>query len=176
MATVSGELTGELPSTVSALARGELQVLTTALDVQSDGTLYTPFPKENIASVDLTDASLNIRKTFDIDIANNQIAGASLVTITLPVGESYLPFTDERYTLIRSDGLIEVLTADKFAFSADGRELQIRNLGANDTGAKLTVTVQKRKVKSKKKIRTSLKINIKTNSFKTLSMLLLKLL
>ena len=153
VATVAGELTGELPSTVSALARGELQVLTTALDVQSDGTLYTPFPKENIASVDLTDASLNIRKTFDVDIANNQIAGASLVAITLPVGESYLPFTDERYTLIRSDGLIEVLTADKFEFSADGRELQIRNLGANDTDAKLTVTVQKRKVKSKKKIK-----------------------
>ena len=63
------------------------------MDEQSDGTLYTPFPKENIASVDLTDAFLNIRKTFSVDITNNQIAGASLVTITLPVGESYLPFT-----------------------------------------------------------------------------------
>ena len=61
--------------------------------------------------------------------------------------------TDERYTLIRSDGLIEVLTADKFTISSDGRELQIRNLGADDTEAQLTVTVQKRSVKSKKKIK-----------------------
>ena len=151
--TVPGEVEGELPSTIFSMATGELQVLTTGLDTQSDGTLYTPFPKENIASVDLTDALLSIRKTFEVDIANNQIAGASLITITLPDGESYLPFTDERYTLIRSDGLIEVLTADKFTISADGRELQIRNLGADDTGAKLTTTVQKRNVKSKKKIK-----------------------
>ena len=135
------------------MATGELQVLTSALDVQSDGTLYTPFPKENIASVDLTDSSLTIRKSFTIDIASNQIAPASLIALTLPVGESYLPFTDERYTLTRSDGLIEVLTADRFSFSSDGREIQIRNLGANDTGATLTVSVEKRKVKSKKKIK-----------------------
>ena len=153
MTTVPGEVEGELPSTIFSMDKGELQVLTTGLDTQSDGTLYTPFPKENIASVDLTDSLLSIRKTFEVDITNNQIAGASLITITLPDGESYLPFTDERYTLIRSDGLIESLTADKFTISADGRELQIRNLGADDTGAKLTVTVQKRKVKSKKKIK-----------------------
>jgi hypothetical protein len=153
VATVPGEVEGQLPSTVSALARGELQVLTSTLDVQSDGTLYTPFPKENIASVDLTDSSLTIRKSFTIDITSNQIAPASLIALILPVGESYLPFTDERYTLTRSDGLIEVLTADRFSFSADGREIQIRNLGANDTGATLTVSVEKRKVKSKKKIK-----------------------
>jgi len=151
--SVDGEVEGTLPTSAFTLAQGELKILTTALDVQSDGTLYTPFPKENIASVDLTDAFLNIRKTFEIDITNNQIASASLVTITLPVGESYLPFTAERYTLTRSDGLIEVLTSDKFSFSADGREIQIRNLGADDTNAKLTVTVQKRKVKSKKKVK-----------------------
>ena len=58
--------------------------------------------------------SLNIRKTFELILLIIKLLAASLITITLPVGESYLPFTDERYTLIRSDGLIEVLTADKF--------------------------------------------------------------
>ena len=153
VASVEGEVVGTLPSTTFTMAQGELKILTSALDISSDNTLYTPFPKQNIAAVDLTDASLSIRKTFTIDIAANQIAGSSLITLTLPEGESYLPFTDERYTLTRSDGLIEVLTADKFTFSSNGREIQIRNLSNDDTGAKLTVTVEKRKVKSKKKVK-----------------------
>ena len=151
--SVDGEVEGTLPSSDFTLAQGELKILTTSLDVQSDGTLYTPLPKENISSVDLTDSFLSIRKSFTVEISNNQFTSDTLLVLTLPDGESYLPFTDERYTLTRSDGLIEVLTADKFSFSANGRELQIRNLGANDNRATLTVTIEKRKVKAKKKIK-----------------------
>ena len=64
--------------------------------------LFIHHSLRRILPVDLTDSLLSIRKTFEVDINNKEIAAASLITITLPEGESYLPFTDERYTLIRS--------------------------------------------------------------------------
>ena len=43
--------------------------------------------------------------------------------------------------MIRSDGTTEPLTRDKISFASDGKVIRIRNLGADDTGAKLIVTV-----------------------------------
>ena len=130
----------------------DFELVTTNLDTSSDNTLYTRFPKENIATVDLTDATLTIRKTFTVSIANGQLSAVSVTDTTLPDGEVYLPFTSTRYSLIRSNGVTEPLTRDKIAFASDGKVIRIRNLGADDTGAKLIVTVSKSKVKSKKKL------------------------
>ena len=87
----------------------DFELVTTNLDVSSDNTLYTRFPKENIATVDLTDATLIIRKTFTVNIQNRQLTPTSIVDATLPEGEVYLPFTSTRYSLIRSDGTTETL-------------------------------------------------------------------
>ena len=54
--------------------------------------------------------------------------------------------------MIRSDGT-RTSTADKFTFSADLRELQIRGLGSDNTGAQLVTTVEKEIIKAKKKIK-----------------------
>ena len=135
----------------------DFELVTTNLDVSSDNTLYTRFPKENIATVDLTDATLIIRKTFTVNIQNRQLTPTSIVDATLPEGEVYLPFTSTRYSLIRSDGTTETLTRDKISFASDGKEIRIRNLGTDDTGAKLIVTVSKSSIKSKKKIVNSVK-------------------
>ena len=59
--------------------------------------------------------------------------------------------------MIRSDGTTETLTRDKISFASDGKEIRIRNLGTDDTGAKLIVTVSKSSIKSKKKIVNSVK-------------------
>ena len=75
----------------------------------------------------------------------------------MPVGETYLSYSDERYALIRSDGSTETLSSDKFGFSADRRELQIRGLGSNNEGAQLIVTVEKTKPKAKKKVKNRVK-------------------
>ena len=39
------------------------------------------------------------------------------------------PFDDERYTLIRSDGTTETLTADKMSLTGGGTLLQFFDLG-----------------------------------------------
>ena len=143
--TVTGIVEGKLPS--STLQVTDLHVLKTKLEPSSDNTLYTKLPKNNISSVDLTNAVLSIRKSFTVNIASNQLSAE----ITAPENGTFLPFDEERYSLIRSDGSIELLTSDRFAFINGGEKLQIYNLGSNDTGATLTTTIRKIKPKAKAK-------------------------
>jgi hypothetical protein len=143
--TVTGIVQGKLPT--STLAVTDLKVLTTSLESSSDNTLYTKLPKNNISSVDLTNAVLSIRKSFTVNIASNQLSAA----VVAGTNETFLPFDEERYSLIRSDGSTELLTSDRFAFISGGTQLQIFNLGSNDTGATLTTTIRKIKPKAKEK-------------------------
>ena len=149
VATVTGIAGGKLPTAVTNVT--DLKVLTTPLDPSTDNTLYTPLPKENIESVNLTDAILTIRKTFNVNIASNKLSTA----ITADDNEVFLPFTPSRYSLIREDGTTEELTADKFTITAPGGKstLQINGLGSNDTGSTLIASLRKRKPKAKVKVR-----------------------
>ena len=144
---VAGISSGFLPSTNLSIT--DLKVLTTELSSVSDNTLYTPLAKSNISNVDLTDASLTIRKTFTVNISSNQLS----TQIEAGTNETFLAFDEERYLLTRSDGGTETLTSDKFDIGADGTTLQIRNLGSNDTGATLVATLKKLKPKAKVKIK-----------------------
>jgi hypothetical protein len=143
--TVTGIVQGKLPT--STLAVTDLKVLTTSLESSSDNTLYTKLPKNNISSVDLTNAVLSIRKSFIVNIASNQLSAA----VVAGTNETFLPFDEERYSLTRSDGSTELLTSDRFAFISGGAQLQIFNLGSNDTGATLVTTLRKTKPKAKEK-------------------------
>ena len=149
VATVTGIFGGKLPSSNTDV--NDFKVLTTPLDPSTDNTLYTPLPKENIESVNLTDAILTIRKTFNVNIASNKLSSA----ITADDNEIFLPFTPSRYSLIREDGTTEELTADKFTITSPGGKstLQINGLGSNDTGSTLIATIRKRKPKAKIKVR-----------------------
>ena len=155
VSTITGTVDGALPT--SSFTTSDLEIVTTQLDPSSDNTLFTQLPQQHISSVDLTDGRIQIRKTFSVTIANNQLDSTSTAAITLPVGETYLTYSDERYALIRSDGSTESLSSDKFGFSADRRELQIRGLGSNNEGAQLIVTVEKTKPKAKKKVNNRVK-------------------
>jgi hypothetical protein len=143
--TVTGIVQGKLPT--STLAVTDLKVLTTSLESSSDNTLYTKLPKNNISSVDLTNAVLSIRKSFIVNIASNQLSAA----VVAGTNETFLPFDEERYSLTRSDGSTELLTSDRLLFISGGTQLQIFNLGSNDTGATLTTTIRKIKPKAKEK-------------------------
>jgi hypothetical protein len=140
---VTGVASSVLPST--SLSVTDLQILTTGLEVSTDNTLYTKLPKNNISSVDLTSASLTIRKSFTVNISGNQLS----TPVSAGTNETFLPFDEERYSLIRSDGTTEVLTSDKFAFISGSTQLQIYNLGSNNTGATLVTTLTKSKPKAK---------------------------
>jgi hypothetical protein len=151
VSTVSGIAEGQLPA--SQLEVVDFKVLTTNLVNSNDNTLYTKLSKNNISSVSLTNAILNIRKSFTVNISSNELS----VPVTASNNETFLPFDEERYALIRSDGSFEVLTSDKFAFIDGGRQLQIYNLGSNDIGATLITTL--RKIKPTSKVKRKNRVN-----------------
>jgi hypothetical protein len=151
VSTVSGVVEGKLPLTDLEIT--DLKVLSTILATSSDNTLYTKLPKNNISNVDLTNANLTIRKSFTVNISSNELS----VPVSAGTNEFFLPFDEERYSLIRSDGSTELLTSDRFAFIDGGRQLQIYNLGSNDTGATLTTTL--RKINPKAKVKRKNRVN-----------------
>jgi len=156
--TVTGICDGALPS--STISVTDLKVLTTKLQNTPDNSnsLFSSLPKNNIKSVDLSDSSLIIRKEFDISITSSQTN-----TITAGDDEVFLPFDEERYILIRSTGIIEPLSSDKFNFTNGSKNLKIIGLGAtNDATCKLVCTLRKSNVKQKvknKKIVESIVVN-----------------
>ena len=141
---------GALPSTNINVR--DFTVVKTKLENTSGGntanneSLYSLMPKRNVESVDFTNSSLIIRKGFDVNITNN-----STGAILADTNESFLPFDEERYTLIRSDGTFETLTKDKFNISENNSQLIINGLGSNDVGAKLTTSLRKSRVSAKVK-------------------------
>ncbi len=143
--TVTDICDGGLPATAATLY--DVEVIGTKLVSSSDNTLYSALPRANISTVNLEDSYIIIRKSETVTIAGNQLA----TPITAGVNETFQPFDEERYSLIRSDGSTELLTADKFGFSAASTSLQIYNLGAADGAARLTYTLKKTKPKAKKK-------------------------
>jgi hypothetical protein len=149
--TVTGVAEGRLPTALLNVT--DLKVLTTVSVSSDDDTLYTPLPKSNVSSLDLTNASLVIRKSFTVNIASNQLS----VPVSAGTNETFLPFDEERYSLIRSNGSTEVLTSDRFAFIDGGKQLQIFNLESDDTGAILITTL--RKIKPTSKIKRKNRVN-----------------
>ena len=143
--TVAGIVEGKLPTTTLQVT--DLKLLASTLSPSSDNILYTRLPKNYISSVDLTNSTLNIRKTFIVNIVSNELS----VPVNAGTNETFLSFDDNRYSLIRSDGSTELLTSDKFSFINGGAQLQIYNLGSNNTGATLTATLRKIKPKAKSK-------------------------
>ena len=145
--TVTGVCFGTLPS--SQIQVTDFKFIGTKLAESRDNTLYTELPTTNIATVDLTDSYITIRRTFEVDISNNQFSAQ----VQSGANEVFEPFDDERYSLIRSDGTTEVLTADKMSLTAGGTLLQFFDLGSADTGAQLVATLRKNKPTIKQKIR-----------------------
>ncbi len=165
VATVSGICNGGLPtvSTASGISSAkpykevsDLKVLSTKFDVSTDDTLFTRTARSNVANVDLTGASVVIRKTFSVNISSGKL---ETPLPTLPTNESFQPFTPKRYSLIGADGNIHELTSDQFDFGS-GNTCQIRGLidpPAANKGATLIATVKKQKPKAKEKIRNRVK-------------------
>ena len=162
VATVTGVTEGALFATQgSSLEVPDLTLVTTPFEKSFDNALFTRMPKENISDVDISSATLNIRKTFDVTIghSNNQLTSA----ITAGTNETFLPFDEERYSLIRKDGTQETLTSDKFTFTSGNAILQISNVGADlssNQDATLVATLAKTKptakIKRKERVNTQL--------------------
>jgi hypothetical protein len=146
--TVTGVCEGKLPE--SDISVTDLSSLITNYLPSVNNTLFTPLSKQNVSEVDLSNSNLVIRKNFTLNIVNN-----STENISAESNEIFLPYDEERYSLMTSDGTIEPLSSDKFIISPDGKNLQIVGLNVvNDTGARLIATLRKSNIKSKIKKRS----------------------
>jgi len=144
--SVTGVCNGALPS--AQLDISNVKIVGGSIAQRDDNNLFTVLPKMHNATVDLTDSFIVIRKTYEVDITNNQFTSQ----VQSGLNETFMPFDDERYTLIRSDGTTEVLTSDKMSLTGGGTLLQFFDLGTNNSGAQLVATLKKTKPVAKKKI------------------------
>ena len=148
--TVTNVVQGRLPI-ASTITATDFRVVRTNLADSSDNTLYTELPKENIASVDLTDASLSIRKVY-----SGETIAAHRVANQLASGEdqTFLPFDEERYAVIASDGITEEINSSNFVFGNGMTTLDIVGLRLEtDAGnVEVVTTLKKLKPTSKTKI------------------------
>ena len=160
--TVNGVASGAIPTAATSIS--DLKVIAGNLGVSDDSTLYTKMPKSNISNVDLSNATLTIRKTQQVNIVDNKLSTAVLSE----PNETFLPFTPERYTLIRSDGTTEKLTSDKVKINSGSNQLEIVNL-EHDDEATLVTTLAKIKPKSKNKIKNRVNSIIIDKSVKSAS-------
>jgi hypothetical protein len=151
--SVAGVCSGFLPT--SPLTPGDFTILSSSLLSSIDDSLYTVLPKRNISSVDLTDSRITIRRQYDVTIANNQTS-----TVSCQLNEKFLSFDEERYVLIREDGVTEPLSSDKVKIdrTANPETLTIVGLNAtSSTRAKLITTIERSKVKNKIKNKSRVK-------------------
>ena len=141
--TVTNLNDGGLPT--QTISPTDFAVIGARFQSSSDNTLYTPLPKSFIGSVDLESSSLSIKKEFSVTVTAN-----ATNSIQSGENETFLPYDEERYVLINSQGGFEELTPDKFQFSNGNRELRI--FGVNVSGpARLIATLNKINVTSKVK-------------------------
>ena len=158
VATVTGVVDGKLPAT--KLDVSDFRVVATSLENSGENSLYTEIPRENVAEIDLSESQLIIRKTFDVNISNNQLSSPVLTS----TNETFLPFSAARYDLIKKDGTTEVLTEDKVKISAGGGQLEIKNLSDGTDDATLVTTIKKLKPKSKVKLKNRVNSIVIDNS------------
>jgi len=148
--SVTGVNNGALPTSQETGA--QFRILETKIqdsngsgNEASNEALFSVFPKKNIESVDLTSANLVIRKQFTTSISAN-----STPVINADPNEVFLPFDEERYILMRSDGTTEALTADKVTLTNGSTSIQIAGLSATtDSGTILIATLRKSNITNK---------------------------
>ena len=112
-----------------------------------DNALTTPLSRRNIASLDVTNTTIQLRKQYsDITVANSQFtspdAGANLF---------FQPFDEERYFISYNDESIEPLKESQVEIAADKKTVTFVGLSSVAGKANLFGTVLKSKVTTKQK-------------------------
>lgn len=142
--SVSGVNSGGLPTTTTT-TNSLLKGVSTLLN-SKESFFFAELQNPNVASVDVSNGEIVYRKSYSVTVASNGLTATleSDTDITLE------PFDEEDYSLVFSDGTIETLTSNQFTITS-GRTLTLVNLSRNGS-ATLTVTLRKRRLKSRKKI------------------------
>ena len=149
VSTVTGIIDGELAGGSGGSTQDipSMTLVKTPMPSAQETSLYTLMPKQFISDVDLTDATLTIRKIYNVNIVGGQLDNA----IDAGSNETWLPFDEERYSLTRADGTTVVLTDNMFEYTGGSTRLQINTGGADSSGCTLTATLSKTKIAAKVK-------------------------
>lgn len=147
---------GTLPSS-GIISVNDLKKVT--LEVKNNNTkLYSKLNHEIISSLDLTSSSIYLRKT----IGPISITDATVYEVSVFEGITdniLIPFDEEAYTLVYSDGTIEKLNSQKLFPNVDSSNspaqgrITLRNLSQSSLNGNsyLTVTYQKLNCRTRKK-------------------------
>ena len=126
--SVTGVCNGALPTSVETVQN--LELITTKQaggkgsgNISGNDALFTTLPKVNIESVNLVGSDITIRRQYNTSITDNSTA-----SITARENEVFLPYDEERYTLIRSNGNTEILSEDRFSLTNGSTTLTINGL------------------------------------------------
>jgi hypothetical protein len=134
-------------STSSAqINTSEFSIRSSKIVNTSDNSFTTKLSEINISTIDTENTDITLKRQYNIA----SFSGNVITAPTLDTDYIYEPYSQARYTLTYSNGVIENLTEDKFKFSNGFKNLEIRNLSVSSgSNATLLVTLKKGKVKEK---------------------------
>ena len=151
---VTGVCEGDIPvAGVSTESTFSIQV-PSIINLQKSG-LFSPLPKKNISSVDVSNATLQINRQI-----TGQNASGNVITMTSGAGLDgtaginsafYEPFDVERYSVVYSNGVVETLTSDQVTITNNGNDIKFSGLSASSTNTTVNVTLKKVGLDSKSK-------------------------
>ena len=113
----------------------------------NDNTITTPLNHKNIASLDVTNTTVQFRKQYSgINVSSNSFTSPDAGTNLF-----FQPFDEERYFISYADGSIEPLQASQMSLSANKKTVTFVGLSKASGKANLFATVLKGTVVTKKK-------------------------
>ena len=137
---------GSLPSTTFTV--NDIRILRSTIRDRKLSDLLAPLPKNFISNVDLSQAELTVRKQYNVTVSSGTIS----VTESDP-NLYFEPFeAPEDYMLYdaSSGGGIETITSGKVAVSLDAKTLTISGITSVTGAARLSATLKKQNINSKK--------------------------
>ncbi len=116
--------------------------------------LYTKLPNQNISSVDLSYSSLVVSsQTTNASSDNSGVITLNLSNFGVDSNlYSFMPFDEERYSVIYNNGTVYNLTSDKFSLSLNSKQINIYGLDPNETNIRVNATLIKSNIQSKNKV------------------------
>ena len=91
-----------------------------------DNSFTTPVSRRNVASLDVTNTTLQLRKQYsDITVANSQFTSPDAGTNLF-----FQPFDEERYFISYNDGSVEPLKESQVEIAADSKTVTFVGLSS----------------------------------------------
>ncbi len=153
---VTGVSLGAVASNTDSIDIFKISTKIANTNTGDDNYLFTRLPKKVVSTVDTSNSELSFRKRFDTTVTPDATGGRiTILPSQLGSTETFLPFDEERYIVINTNGQTEALTQDKFTITSGNKELIIRGLSVTGS-AVLIATLKTNDVEPITKLRNRL--------------------